>query len=141
MLKNVKIQIPNTVEYIKSEADKYCYCIYYMIKNEIVIYIGRTSDLKSRLCQHAVRDYDRILIEAFDDNFDLHNAELKAIAKYKPILNTNRGGKEKTLKVKMSKVPIQVFLDRDLIMKNGGVEECIKIFKSALDKTEKSNAA
>lgn len=68
------------------------YCIYALIKNKNIVYIGQTSNIISRLSSHlhSNKDFDSwSVIESFDyiESDSFNKLEKKYINKFKPKLN------------------------------------------------------
>ena len=80
------------------------YCIYALIKNKNIVYIGQTSSILSRLSSHlsSSKDFDSwAIIESFDyiDSDSFNKIEQKYISKFKPKLNVLFCKKKKITKV------------------------------------------
>lgn len=75
--------------------NEYSYsCIYFLIKNNVVVYVGKTINGKWRIKQHKYdKDYDKVYIIKCKSD-DLMELEDKYMMKYKPrynmLYNTNR---------------------------------------------------
>ena len=69
------------------------YCIYALIKNNKIVYIGQTSNIVSRLGQHinSKKDFDSWSIVEhlgkFMHTLEMNKIELKYIKKFKPKYN------------------------------------------------------
>lgn len=69
-------------------------CIYFLIKNNVVVYVGKTINGKWRIKQHRYdKNYDKVYIIKCESD-DLMELEDKYMMKYKPeyniLYNTNR---------------------------------------------------
>ena len=71
--------------------DEGSHCIYKLIdSNEVVVYIGQTANLESRLYTHLTNGRDFSFFEyELCDKEDASITESKAIIKHNPILNTS----------------------------------------------------
>jgi hypothetical protein len=67
--------------------DVYFPCIYFLLKNEKVVYVGQTEyGLKRILCHPSDKDFDTIrTIKCKSEKLD--EMEMKYIAKYQPLYN------------------------------------------------------
>jgi len=62
--------------------------VYVLKKNENVIYVGRSSNLYSRLVSHkSKKDFDVIMLYEYTDKGQCRDCEYFAIKHYKPFLN------------------------------------------------------
>ena len=83
------------------------YCIYALIKDKKIVYIGQSSSIIGRLNSHlnSRKDFDSwSIIESFDflTKKEFDDIEKKYIFKYKPIYNIQRTGKKRSYKKKES---------------------------------------
>ena len=76
-------------QYYKQYKDKINrYFVYRRIKDEEIIYVGRTESFIKRMQNHKLdKEFDRVEILTFDNPIDMQIAELYFISKYKPNLN------------------------------------------------------
>jgi len=64
--------------------------IYRLVKNNEVIYVGQSKNLKSRACSHRGNEADFDYVYFFDvDPFDANNIEAENIVNHNPKFNTN----------------------------------------------------
>jgi excinuclease UvrABC nuclease subunit len=63
------------------------YYVYFLLKNDEPIYIGRTSSLSQRIYCHKSKGYDSIALIPCSEYQDSLNLELKAIKHFKPMYN------------------------------------------------------
>ena len=62
--------------------------VYVLEKNQKVIYVGRSSNLYSRLVSHkSKKDFDVIMLYEYNDKGQCRDCEYYGIKHYKPMLN------------------------------------------------------
>lgn len=62
--------------------------VYVLEKNQKVVYVGRSSNLYSRLVSHkSKKDFDVIMLYEYTDQGQCRDCEYFGIKHYKPILN------------------------------------------------------
>ena len=68
------------------------FIVYYLLRKEIIIYVGKTRDLKRRMPGHKSKPFTRIAYELFKTEKTQIAREIEIIDKYDPLFNWNRGG-------------------------------------------------
>lgn len=63
------------------------YCVYFLIKNGIVIYIGMTCNIQKRLADHGKNKFDTYRSIACRNKGEAFMYEQRLIRYFKPILN------------------------------------------------------
>jgi len=70
-------------------AKDFRFVVYMLVKNDEVIYVGQSRNLKSRVCSHVGNEADFDYIDFFDvDPFEANNVEADRIVRYNPKFNT-----------------------------------------------------
>lgn len=83
-----KIRYKEKQYYKQYQDEMNRYFVYRLIKNEEIIYVGRTKSFVKRMQSHKLnKEFDRVEILTFDNPIDMQISELYFISKYKPILN------------------------------------------------------
>lgn len=68
-----------------------CYFVYFLMLNEEVVYIGRTSDLYSRVCAHnSTKEFDKIVASEFTTKAAMKRIEVDLINLHKPVFNKKK---------------------------------------------------
>lgn len=80
-------------------------CIYFLIKDDKIIYIGQTKNLKTRLKVHAKKGFDSVRSIECDDSVILYY-EQRWIRRFKPPLNGSLGRPE--IEDKKYNVPLRL---------------------------------
>lgn len=66
--------------------------IYFLIKEDVVIYIGQSIHIEKRILSHRDKDFDEFRVIKCDESKLLHY-EKRLIKLFKPTLNGQPGGK------------------------------------------------
>jgi negative regulator of genetic competence, sporulation and motility len=70
------------------------YFVYILLKNEVVVYVGRTKNLLSRLQNHKyIKDFDRVFLMEYPDKDQLYKYEKVCISYYMPEYNRRKSTK------------------------------------------------
>lgn len=75
------VEVTSTAVKLESEP-----CVYFLLKGEKIIYIGKTVNLSRRIAQHTGKDFDSVSWVVVSDS-DLSQAELVNIDYHDPELN------------------------------------------------------
>ena len=112
------------------------YFVYRLIKDNEIIYVGRTNSFIKRMQSHKLdKDFDKIEILTFDNPIDMQIAELYFISKYKTILNK----KDKNCKDSMAIYELDILAWREVdytnIIENRDIPVDVVTNITANDKT------
>lgn len=113
------IKIDGAIKYIDKASYNCDCCVYYLIKDDTIIYIGRTVFLPTRITQHFDKEYDTVLYRPVK-KCHLGKIESEQINKYRPILNNKIG--RNLINENDKKVQICVYLERFKIDRLGGID-------------------
>lgn len=113
--------------------------IYFLIKNEEVVYVGQTSKGLCRIYQHLDnKDFDKIYLLWVKDKNELNKLELFYILKYKPFYNKSY----KVANTMVSLKKVRNYL-RDILRKDSltvvDVRKILNQYKIKIFKNEKIN--
>jgi excinuclease UvrABC nuclease subunit len=75
------------------EREEENYKVYFLLRNEEVIYIGQTINIRQRINSHSLEgriDYDDVYYIECNENQHVNIVEAKYIKKYNPIYNRNK---------------------------------------------------
>lgn len=84
------IETPMEDVFYDDSEDTAGYCVYHLIKNNKVVYVGQSKCLKKRVIRHCYSeiDFDFVGIIKCDES-DVSNMEASQIVKHLPPLNKN----------------------------------------------------
>ena len=79
-----------TLELLKLNTKGKRLFVYFLIKENEIIYIGKTGGIFNRIREHLKdKDFDNIKYICADNRKELHKLEVHYIREHNPVLNTN----------------------------------------------------
>jgi hypothetical protein len=76
---------------VKNSKKPFYICgVYFLIKNDEIVYVGQSVNIYIRIREHKSFDFDKVFILPYDVEF-LNDAEKYFIDKFSPVLNKRPG--------------------------------------------------
>lgn len=103
-------------EVIHKYSERRFFCVYRLIKEGVVVYVGSSGHLANRMHGHlcSVKDFDFVEFDIIENRYDLPNAEAKQICEYNPKYNIVMPDNDHFTTIKAAKAKMLMTINNQL---------------------------